>query len=123
MSIVWHTRQGHRRVEQIISDGHPVFYVRDPRTRFQAPDAVGFVPIFTRTIEVEGTKQTVFGQVTVAGLRVLGVELADLVTDAPEIPRRPERVLPRVAPDQRYHVFITEITADIAAAKARGEQP
>jgi hypothetical protein len=128
-SVVWSTRQGHRRIEHVPCVDGTYFKVTDPRTVMQAPDVMGWVPVFYRTVESEGKKRTVFSQVTVNGLAVLGVDIADIVAAPPTVTPPPMRVLPRTTRQpgetandvvaRRYRIFWQEFRADMDTFKAR----
>lgn len=124
-SVVWSTRQGHRRIEHVQCAEGAFFKVTDPRTAVQAPDTLGWVPVFYRTAE----GKTVFSQVTVNGLKVLGVDIADIVAEPPKSTPAPVRGFPRTnrqpgetANDvaaRRYRIFWQTIRDDMAEFKAR----
>ncbi len=121
--VTWRTHDGTRYVESIMSDGHPAFRVTDPRHIFQDRFAFGIVRIVTRTL-LDGS--VVFADLTVAGLRRLGVELSDL--EPAEAKARPESrpfapVVRRPGEPigdlnaRRYATRLAELLADIGRAR------
>ena len=124
-SVVWSTRQGHRRIEHVQCAEGAFFKVTDPRTVVQAPDTMGWVPVFYRTAD----GKTVFSDVTINGLAVLGVDIADIVAEPPTVTPAPVRGFPRTTlqpgetasdlNERRYRIFWQTIRAGMAEYNAR----
>lgn len=126
--VVWSTRQGHRRIEHMQCAEGNFFKVTDPRTAVQAPDTLGWVPVFYRTINVSGTPKQVFSDVTINGLKVLSVDLADIIAEPPTVTPAPVRGFPRTTRQpgetandlvaRRYRIFWQTIREGMAEFKA-----
>ncbi len=123
--VTWRTHDGTRYVESIMSDGHPAFRVTDPRHIFQDRFAFGIVRIVTRTLP-DGS--VVFADLTVAGLRRLGVELDSLepveakarpgLRPFAPVTRRPGESVADLN-QRRYRTRLAELLADIGQARGR----
>jgi hypothetical protein len=121
---VWHVPG--RQVEAIVLDGHPAFWVYDPRHAVQAADGHGYVRIITRVRD----GKVIFAQPTVTGLARLGVGIAamrpgPLSLDAPAAPAAPVTGRPGESAAElnlrRYQTRLGEVLDDLAARKQHQE--